>query len=290
MTETHNEMVGEIRKYNSIDTFFDDCKALLMKKECENNVILGMCNSFLTKSFDPEKIMLIAATGKHGNIISCALVTPNKTSLATFIKQIDIAVQPLANYFNHNQINLKGVSGEIDVIHSFIEVYQKPITKLTTLLLHKMENLQKIEIVQNTELTLATAQDIPILIKWLKNFQIDAGLLPSKPEEELKAIIEDLIKKKVLYKLVVSEDQQPVSMLAIVRETENFSIISWVYTPPNSRAKGFATTAVYKLTELMLGTHEKQCALFTDKANPISNRIYQNIGYQPVSEYLDIIF
>ena len=94
----------------------------------------------------------------------------------------------------------------------------------------------------------------------------------------------------VLYKLVVDKDQEPVSMLAVVRETKHFAIISWVYTPPYSRSKGFASTAVYKLSELMLNVHRKHCSLFADKSNSISNKIYQNIGYQSIAEYLDVDF
>jgi predicted GNAT family acetyltransferase len=283
-------MVEQIRKYDSVSTFLNDCKSVLMQKECENNLILGICNHVLNKSLDPEKYILIAAIEKSGTIISCAVTTPNKTLLATFTTQFDAAVKPLASYFNRNQINLKGVSGETAVINSFMEAYQKPITNSTTVLLHTMKTLQSIELVPHSELILATTQDLPVLTRWLKNFQIDAGLLPLKPDEEIQAVTEDKIQKKVLYKLVVGEDQQPVSMAAVVRETEHFTIISWVYTPPDSRSKGFATTAVYKLTELMSNTHQKHCALFTDKSNPVSNKIYLNIGYQPVAEYLDIDF
>jgi predicted GNAT family acetyltransferase len=283
-------MVEVIRKYDSISTFLDDCGSVLMQKECENNVILGICNNFLNKSIDPEQFILIAAIEKSGIIISCAVTTPNKTVLATFTIQSDVAVKPLASYFNSNQINLKGLSGESAVVNSFMEVYQKPITESTSLLLYTLKTLQCIELVQNSELILATMQDLPVLTTWLKNFQIDAALLPLKPDEEIQAVMEDKIKKKVIYKLIVSGDQQPVSMLAVVRETKNFAIISWVYTPPYSRSKGFASTAVYKLTELLLNTHQKYCALFADKSNPVSNKIYQNIGYQPVAEYLDINF
>lgn len=283
-------MAEEIRKYDSINTFLNDCEAALMQNECENNVFLGICSNFLNESLDSKKIILIAAVEKSGIIISCAVTTPNKTVLASFTTQSDAAIKPLANYFNRNQISLKGLSGKTAVVNSFIEVYQKPIMKTTTLILYTIKILQNIELLQNSELALATTQDLPLLTTWLKNFQIDAGLLPLKPDEEIRAVTEDKIKKKVLYKLIVGSDQQPVTMVAIVRETKRFAIISWVYTPPYSRGKGFATTAVYKLTELVLHVHRKHCSLFTDKSDPVPNKIYQNIGYQPVAEYLDIDF
>ena len=283
-------MVEEVRRYDCMNTFLTACRSMLMQKECENNVILAICNSFLNKPIDPKKMILIAAFEKSGIVISCAVTTPNKTALAVFSTKPDVAVKPLASYFNRNQINLRGVSGGTALVTSFIEVYHKPIIQSTTLLLYTIKTLRSIELVSNSELTLATTQDIPVLMTWLKNFQTDAGLLPSRSDEEIQAVTEDKIKNKVLYKLVVSENHQPVSMLAVVRETENFVLISWVYTPPCSRRKGFASTAVYKLTELMQKTHEKHCALFADKSNHASKKVYQNIGYEPIAEYLDIDF
>lgn len=283
-------MVEEVRRYDCMSSFLNACRSVLMQKECENNVIVAICNSFLDKPIDPGKLILVTVFDQSGMIISCAVTTPDKTALATFSTKPNIVVKPLASYFNRNQMNLKGVSGGTTAIISFMEVYQKPIIQSKTLLLYTIKTLGSIQLVSNSQLILATTQDVPVLKTWLKNFQMDAGLLPLKPDEEIQAATEDKIKKKVLYKLVSSESQQPVSMLAVVRETENFVIISWVYTPPCSRSKGFASTAVYRLTELMQNTHQKHCALFADKSNPASNKIYQNIGYEPIAEYLDMDF
>ena len=283
-------MDNEIRKYDSMSTFLNDCESLLMQNECENNVLLAMCNNFLNKAIDLEKFILISAIGKSGIVISCAITTPNKTVLATFTTESTAAIKPIASYFVVNQISLKGLSGKTAVVKSFMEVYQKSIIRSTTLILYTMKTLQRIELVQNSDLTWVTVQDLPLLTTWLKNFQRDADLLPLKPDEELRTAVEDKIKKNVLYKLVVDKDQEPVSMLAVVRETKNVAIISWVYTPPYSRSKGFASTAVYKLSELMLNVCRKHCSLFADKSNSISNKIYQNIGYQSIAEYLDVDF
>ncbi|UJR11168.1 hypothetical protein I4U23_015349 [Adineta vaga] len=283
-------MDDEIRKYDRTSTFLNDCKIYLMQNECENNVILGICNRFLNKSIDLEKSILIATIDKNGTIISCAVTTDNKPALATFITESDAAIKPMVDYFHCHQINLKGVTGKTAIVNGFLKMYSKPIVQSTVLLLNIIKDLKNIELVQNSELKLATIQDLPILTVWLKNFQIAAGLLPLKPDEEIRATTENKIQKKLLYKLVVNEDQQIVSMVAIARETDNFAILSWVYTPSNLRNKGFASTAVYKLTELVINTQQKHCALFTDKLNPTSNKIYQNIGYEPVAEYLDIDF
>lgn len=40
----------------------------------------------------------------------------------------------------------------------------------------------------------------------------------------------------------------------------------------------------------LLNQGYKYCFLFTDLANPISNHIYQAIGYQPVNDWYDYSF
>jgi predicted GNAT family acetyltransferase len=42
---------------------------------------------------------------------------------------------------------------------------------------------------------------------------------------------------------------------------------------------------VAKLSQHLLDQGRTFCTLFTDLANPTSNRIYQNIGYRPVCDY-----
>lgn len=283
-------MAADIRKYDRMNTFLEDCKDYLMQDECGNNVILGICYRFLNESIDANKSVLIAAVDKNGTIISCALTTDNKPAIAVFIPQVDAAVKPLVEYFKLHQTNLKGITGKSVVINSFLKMYTKPIVQSTVLLLNTIKTLKNIELVQNSELKLATMKDLPILTVWLKGFQIDASLLPLKSDEEIRAVVESKIQKQLLYKLVINEDQQIVSMVVVARETDNFVILSWVYTPTNLRNNGFASTTVYKLTELILNTQQKYCALFTDRSNSISNKIYQNIGYEPIAEYLDIDF
>lgn len=63
-----------------------------------------------------------------------------------------------------------------------------------------------------------------------------------------------------------------------------------VYTPPYFRGKGYATSAVAQLSRLLLRQGNDYCALFADLSNPISNHVYQKIGYRPLCDYAQITF
>jgi uncharacterized protein len=69
---------------------------------------------------------------------------------------------------------------------------------------------------------------------------------------------------------------------------QNAGIVGLVYTPEKYRRNGYATNHVQRLIEYILQKGFIYCGLFTDKANPISNHIYKKIGYEPITEYLDI--
>jgi uncharacterized protein len=79
-----------------------------------------------------------------------------------------------------------------------------------------------------------------------------------------------------------------VAVAAINRKTKNAGIIGLVYTPIEYRRKGYATSHVRKLSEYILQKGFTYCGLFTDKANPTSNHIYKKIGYEPITEFVDI--
>ena len=51
-----------------------------------------------------------------------------------------------------------------------------------------------------------------------------------------------------------------------------------VYTFPKYRGNGYARQMIYQICSLALQT-SCQVSLFVDKSNPISNRVYQNVGF-----------
>lgn len=56
-----------------------------------------------------------------------------------------------------------------------------------------------------------------------------------------------------------------------------------VYTPKEHRGRGIASHVVGELTRRGLEAEHRMC-LFTDQANPTSNKIYAGLGYEPVAD------
>lgn len=57
-----------------------------------------------------------------------------------------------------------------------------------------------------------------------------------------------------------------------------------VYTPPAARRRGYASALTAAIIRHYLDAGRRLCFLFTDLANPTSNRTYQAIGYEPVTD------
>jgi predicted GNAT family acetyltransferase len=77
----------------------------------------------------------------------------------------------------------------------------------------------------------------------------------------------------------VDDDDEPVNLTAATAPTYGVSRIGPVYTPREHRGRGYASAAVHGVSKLLRESGERPC-LFTDQANPTSNKIYEAIGYR----------
>jgi len=61
-----------------------------------------------------------------------------------------------------------------------------------------------------------------------------------------------------------------------------------VYTPAEHRGRGYASAAVAEVSERALAAGHRAC-LFTDRANPTSNRIYEALGYRHLADMAAVL-
>jgi predicted GNAT family acetyltransferase len=81
--------------------------------------------------------------------------------------------------------------------------------------------------------------------------------------------------------IVWERDGRVVSMAGVVRRTPRSTAIALVYTPPALRRKGYASAVVAALSQRELDAGREWCSLLADAANPTTNHIYAEIGYEP---------
>ena len=80
----------------------------------------------------------------------------------------------------------------------------------------------------------------------------------------------------------------PVHMTGANVPANGVTRIGPVYTPTEHRGRGYAGRAVAEVSREYL-EQGVRCCLFTDQANPTSNRIYQALGYRPVVDMVNLV-
>lgn len=85
-------------------------------------------------------------------------------------------------------------------------------------------------------------------------------------------------------------DGSPVAMAAVGAPREGMSRVGPVYTPKELRGHGYGTAVTAAAARWALDRNADHVVLFTDLANPVSNSIYQQIGFRPVEDAIAIGF
>jgi predicted GNAT family acetyltransferase len=83
---------------------------------------------------------------------------------------------------------------------------------------------------------------------------------------------------------------EPVSLASRTRIVAGMARVAPVYTPPERRGRGYAAAATAAVTQAALDDGVEQLLLYTDLANPTSNRLYARLGYRPVEDAVSLVF
>ena len=267
--------------------FQNKTMATLERDEAANSLMLGV-NQRLIKtpaefSSDPLMVWVEDAQG----VTATALMTPPFRMILYCeplqkISSLRLLVDILAD------TPLPGVLGKNYVAETFAGLWkdchggdtrinrQERIFKLTGLIPARFTT---------GYMRLATAEDTDQLIEWSSAFDLEA-----LGGEELDFVEVHTCARIKNGDLFVWEDGLVTAMAAKVRPTHHGISIALVYTPPALRGRGYATALVSMLSQSLLDQGKQFCSLFTDLANPISNHIYQSIGYKPVCDFEEVLF
>ena len=138
----------------------------------------------------------------------------------------------------------------------------------------------------------ATLDEQALVSSWYDAFMADAdeqaGREPGESAHESPGP-EDMRRRIEGGRVFVWEDEsgQPVHVTAASRPSYGVSRIGPVFTPKEHRGRGIASAAVAEVSKLLLASGERAC-LFTDQANPTSNKIYEALGYRRVVDMANL--
>jgi uncharacterized protein len=275
----------ELRTYQTPQAYLDATLAFLERREIENNLLIGLPNGFTDKN----------AAKPNCHFLSCfrdGVITAS--SVKTWVKAIiagtdytNEELQLIADYYRTNDNNVQGVVGESSIAEKFAKIYHSGDVTRHVMITHELTQIKALSH-SNGNLEQGRIDDIELLTDWYLAFIDDTHIRPRLTREEAKNNLSFRIEGGNVF--VWRDGGELVSIAATVRKTTNAAILGIVYTPPELRGKGYASTLVGQLTENLLSSGFTKCGLLTEADNPTSNKIYRRIGYEPIGEYTDIVF
>jgi GNAT superfamily N-acetyltransferase len=181
-----------------------------------------------------------------------------------------------------------GVNAEAPVATAFSDAWQRRTGQSATLFrrsrLFRLSKLKPPDPAPPGRPRVAGPADIPLLLAWGKAFGAEIG-------EDI-AVTEGSIADRLSYGGFTfwEADGERVSLGGMNRQVAGQARIGPIYTPPARRGAGFGGAVTAAVTQAALADGARDVVLFTDLANPVSNALYQRLGYRRVSDWLMMAF
>ncbi len=195
------------------------------------------------------------------------------------------AVRGLAAELIEAEREIPGVSGPLALAETFADAWWRPETERRGERLYRLDTLVPPRPPAEGEARTAGMQDLERLVEWSHAFQTETD---GRAYLDLTPLIAARIGRRELVLWEVAG--RPVAHAGVSAPIAGMSRVGPVYTPPESRGKGYGTAVTHAVTARAQADGATEVLLFADLSNPTANSIYQAIGYRPVADYASITF
>ena len=136
-----------------------------------------------------------------------------------------------------------------------------------------------------------TEEEAELALDWFRAFHVDAdeqaGRRPGDGHGETSFDIDDVLVRVRGERLWFWDDGGPVHLSGSNVPAYGVVRVGPVYTPKQHRGRGYAGAAVAEISRRIVAGGARAC-LFTDQANPTSNRLYEALGYRRVVDMANL--
>lgn len=278
----------EIRRFQDVEEFRGRAWPLLIEHEAANNLIFGITAGLSDGSARYDGPPYLVTVDDDASIVAAAMRTP-PYSVVLSTGQLE-AIPLIASDLHSLSPDLPGVNGPSTAARAFANLFRhlsgRRYVRATTMRIYQLEHVVPVSGVPG-ELRRATMEDRDVALAWGRAFNADTtGSAGALADERILGMLGGASDRA----LFLWDDGGPVSLCGFSGPTPNGIRVSFVYTPPHLRGRGYASAAVAALSQYILDSGRRFCFLYTDLRNPTSNRIYQRIGYEPVIDADEYLF
>jgi hypothetical protein len=281
----------EARRLSDPSAFLAAAGPFLLADEARHNLILGIAGTLRDQPGYYPEFHLWIAEDDGGRVVGAALQTP-PFFLVLAQPADDAAATALAAAIANEGLELPGLVAAFPEADAFAEGWEA--RRDVRRKLRRRQRIYRLTEVRPPHRVagsprVATAEDRQLLVTWIDEFAQE--ILPDAPSPARDA--ERVVDGRLATDdggFLLWEDGEPVSLAGWGSPTPNGIRIGPVYTPPDRRSHGYGSAVTAAVSADRLAAGRRFCFLYTDLANPTSNKIYVDIGYEPVCDAVDYAF
>jgi predicted GNAT family acetyltransferase len=272
---------------STADEFLSITRTVLEADEATNGLMYGLALNLLQF---PERIFsppYFGAVFEEDALQAAALMTPPHNLIVLSIGSAPAggAFDLLARSLSQAGWTVPGVLGPSLAALAFARAWQALTGEPYSPISHQRVFELRQVIPPNPapgKMRIAMPEQLELITSWLQQFHIDATTGDRSSLDELRRRAQFKIQDQSFF---LWDDGGAVALAGRTRPTPHGCSVGPVYTPLEFRRKGYATALTAALSQRLLDEGFSFTSLFTDLNNPVSNSIYQKIGYRPVCDF-----
>jgi predicted GNAT family acetyltransferase len=281
----------QVRRFDDVAAFREVAIPYLVRDEARHNLILGISSTLVQKP-DLYPVFDLWVASDAAQVSGVAVRTP-PFNLVLAQPSSDAALDALVDRMVAEGQDLPGVAAAIPEVEAFVGAWTaEHDVDAAIVFRHGVYELREVMNVPTAagRARPVTPEDRERVIAWTLAFA-DEVLPEAWDRERHVRMVEARLEATEDSGLWLWEDADgPVSLSGYGGSTPHGIRIGPVYTPPESRGRGYATSLVAEQSRWLLRTGRSLCFLYTDLDNPTSNALYRRIGYRMVAEAREVRF
>lgn len=276
----------QVEHHATVDEFLAAAGRFLEEREAEHNLLFGISSHIrsVPELFADDPPAYATVRNEEGQVVAASLRTPPHNQVLSCVDEPD-AVDALVAGLRDQP--LPGVVGPTDASRRFAATWTRVTGQPARLeIAERTFRLQRVippEWPASGSWRNVDSGDRDLIARWLVDFFAEA-MPEAAPIPDPLATADRWVARVGRIGYVWEDGGDVVSLVGAGGETPHGIRIGPVYTPPDRRGRGYASSLTAAASQDQLDRGRQFVFLFTDLANPTSNKIYQAIGYEAVCD------